>query len=395
MGIHRGLNTVKDGLVFGYDTGYGVADNDTTTRFYPGRPTTNHGPASFGSWGTEGSAERIATGNYYNGQPTYNCRTVVGQSWRGIETTISGLRTSAGSSGTVTVSCMVRNNNSSAYNMYAYIGHDFGSTRTIAAGSDWQRIQWTVNQSSMGNDYVEFRPYTNNASIYLEMTMPQVEDNVGTATPWTETSRSSTASLVDLKRTTSIDVSNVSFDSTGQPTWDGTSDRITFDPGTFPSAWSQPFSVEAVVYIPSGATWYNQGSGTGIIGRGSYTGSWGLFRGGTDNSVYFYMRTGANTFNPGGIIGRDRYYHIVGTWDGISQAVFYIDGNQNSQETNTNVGSTVDNTGSIPVGGGVAFGGSNGGYGEGTYPVVKLYNKKLTATEIKQNFNAYKNRFDI
>ena len=41
MEIARGPNIIKDGLVFGYDTGYGVADNDTTTRFYPGSPTTN------------------------------------------------------------------------------------------------------------------------------------------------------------------------------------------------------------------------------------------------------------------------------------------------------------------------------------------------------------------
>ena len=41
MGINRGPNLIKDNLVFGYDTGYGVADNSTATRFYPGKPTTN------------------------------------------------------------------------------------------------------------------------------------------------------------------------------------------------------------------------------------------------------------------------------------------------------------------------------------------------------------------
>ena len=42
MGIHRGPNLVKDGLVFGCDTNYGVADKDTSTRFYKGKPTTNY-----------------------------------------------------------------------------------------------------------------------------------------------------------------------------------------------------------------------------------------------------------------------------------------------------------------------------------------------------------------
>ena len=41
MGIARGANTVRDGLTFGYDTGHGVGDKQTGTRFSPGEPTTN------------------------------------------------------------------------------------------------------------------------------------------------------------------------------------------------------------------------------------------------------------------------------------------------------------------------------------------------------------------
>jgi hypothetical protein len=42
MSTTGGPNIERDGLVFGYDTGYGVADNNTATRFYPGEPTTNY-----------------------------------------------------------------------------------------------------------------------------------------------------------------------------------------------------------------------------------------------------------------------------------------------------------------------------------------------------------------
>ena len=41
MAIARGTNIVTDSLVYGYDSGYGVADKHTSTRFYPGQPTTN------------------------------------------------------------------------------------------------------------------------------------------------------------------------------------------------------------------------------------------------------------------------------------------------------------------------------------------------------------------
>ena len=41
MGIARGPNLIKNGMVWGFDTGYGIADNYTTTRFYQGKPVDN------------------------------------------------------------------------------------------------------------------------------------------------------------------------------------------------------------------------------------------------------------------------------------------------------------------------------------------------------------------
>ena len=35
MGIARGPNLIKDNLVFGYDTGYGIADNKTLMQMEP------------------------------------------------------------------------------------------------------------------------------------------------------------------------------------------------------------------------------------------------------------------------------------------------------------------------------------------------------------------------
>jgi len=393
--MYTGPNTVNDGLVFGYDTGYGVADNNTATRFYPGALTTNIVPLNLSnsSWFNEYSSGRTLRSETLFGQPSYEFKSNDGQIW----VSHFAFNSYDRSSNDLTLSVYAKNISGTNAVINAYLGGDFGTDslgksayETVVADNTWRRYSWTRFSSAMTSNYLEFR--TANPGVVISCPQLQIGRVV---TPIVDGTRSSTESLIDLKKTTDINVSNVSFDSTGQPTFDGTDDTITFNPGTFPTSWQQPFSVEAVVYIPSGATWYNQGSGTAIIGRGSYTGSWGLLRGGTNNSVYFYMRTGGNTFNPGGIIGRDKFYHIVGTWDGTSQAIFYINGSQNSQETSTSVGTTVDNTGNIKVGGDVAFGGSNGGYGEGTFPVVKLYSKKLTATEIQQNYKAYKNRFNI
>jgi len=392
--MYSGPHIKRDGLVFGYDTGYGIADNNTATRFYPGRPTTNEiSDANLMSgWSSYSSGN---DGTFTTEFGTIGYRINNRASWNGLYKDFS-----LPSTGTYTFSALFRyrggssSNNGATVYVSGWGGSDTATGIDKTKVNEWQRIEKTVSVTDTTLRYYLISYGGSGAVSSWDATMPQIEKQT-TRSPFLTGTRSSTQSLIDLTKTTDIDVSNVSFDSTGQPTFDGTDDLINVNPGTFPSSWSQPFTLEAIVYIPSSATWYNQGSGLGIVGRGSYTGSWGLLRGSGDNTVYFWMRTGGNTFNPGGTIGRDKYYHILGTWNGSNQAIFYINGNQNSQETSSNVGTTVDNTGNIVIGGNIAFGGSNGGYGEGTYPVVKLYNRALTPQEVKQNFRAYKNRFDI
>jgi len=398
--MYTGPHLIKDNLVFGYDTGYGVADNNTGTRFYLGRPTINYGPTSLGDWGTENTAQRIATNNTYLDQPTYNCRTTVGASHQGIDKTISGLRTAAGSSGTVTMSCYIKNNNNTSYPCYAYMGHDFSSTRTIAANSDWQRIQWTVNQSSMNNDYVELRPYTNNANKYLEMTMPQVEVNKGAATPWVDGTRSVSGSLVDLEKTSDIKLSNVSFGATGQPTFDGTSDYIdigssaVLDVGTM---------TQEAIYQPLGINRRNP-----IIADNNPTGSdyahamW--LEHYNDNkllSIFGDGSTHGDVSSTATITDTTKYHHIVCVRDAGAKTIeYFINGVSDGVKDWANK-STIG----IPV---VYDGSTNplsydhyiGGHGffsksYANIPVVKIYNRKLTLAEVKQNYNAYKIRFGI
>ena len=402
--MYSGPHIKRDGLVFGYDTGRNPSSDFDhkvySRRHFKGKPVTNkvNYGSDFSSWTTARNS-----GSY----PTIDSKVAKGP-FKGTKADRLSLP-SDGSYPRIYQSFTPTTTSTHTFSVWlkgetagqgCFVGcfrnspWALPSSTNFSITTEWQHYTFAVNPADITSHQIYIGSHNNHGGKVFLMYGAQLE--VGTvASPFNVSSRSSTQSLIDLTKTTNIDVSNVSFDSDGLPTFDGTDDIITFNPGTFPSSWSQPFSVEAIVYIPSSAIWYKQGSGTGIIGRGSYTGSWGLFRGGTDNSVYFYLRTGGTTFNPGGIIGRDSYYHIVGTWDGISQAIFYINGSQNSQETSTNVGTTVGNTGDIRVGGNVAFGGSNGGYGEGTYPVIKIYNRALSAQEIKQNFKAYKNRFNL
>ncbi len=384
MALSHSPKIVTDGLVLCLDAGDGKS--------YKGEPTTNYGPASFGDWGTESTAERIATGNTYLGQPTYNCRTVVGQSYRGIEKTVTGLRTAAGSSGTVTMSCMVRNNNSSAYNMFAYIGHDFGSTRSIAANSDWQKVQWTVNQSSMNNDYVEFRPYTNNASIYLEMTMPMVEVNKGHATQFVNGTRSATQGLIDRTGTSTIDISNASFDSNAQMEFDGTDDYANVDHQS--SYDTNVFTIES--WFKSTA---DDNTHDSIVTRNgdvySSTNGWSLGKlrnglGDTQNALrWIVWGTSAYTDLLGDSATTGNWIHAVGVSDG---STLYLYQNGVLKTSSSKPAGNI-----YPASYGLKVGAnkSSSDVWNGHIDSVKMYNKALTASEVLQNYNATKGRFGL
>jgi len=385
--MYAGPNIERDGLVFGYDTGANPSSNfdhnSEQRRYFKGKPTTNYGPTSFGDWGTEYTAERIATGNTFRGQPTYNCRTVVGVSYQGIDTTISGLRTAAGASGTVTMSCMVRNNNATAYNMYAYIGHDFGSTRLIPANSDWIKVEWTVNQSSMNNDYVEFRPYTNNASIYLEMTMPMVEVNVSNSSPFTTGTRSVSGSLLDLTKSTTIDVSNVSFDSDGLPTFDGTDDYINLGTGLL-DLQNNSFSIEAIVKWDGGSTDTFFGySETGATQKSIH---WRIYDTGLLRFDFYSNSINSST----GAIVANTWYHLLVTYNASTDTCTCYRNGVLLMQGSVGPYLGVDANSTCTVGNWI-----NTQYFGGQLPVLKCYNRALTAQEIQQNYRAYKNRFNI
>ena len=174
--------------------------------------------------------------------------------------------------------------------------------------------------------------------------------------------------------------------------FDGTDDLVTIDNFSYPTSWSHPFSIEVWVNIPTGATWINAGSGTAIIGRGGYAGSIGIIRNGT-NTISFWARTDNNTFNPGiSGVARDTWIHIIGTWDGVNTAKCYANGEYNSQEISSNTAGSPDNS-NWYIGGGIAFGGSNGGYGEQEIGLTRIYKKALNAGEVRRLYNATKNRF--
>jgi hypothetical protein len=410
MGIHGGPNLIKDNLLFGYDTGYGVADNDTATRFYPGAPTTNlntdpyHSTRSDGdtisssTWGGDtGSAEFKTNTSPDGGGVMYvNKNTSNPAGSGGVYNDFPSTRFTLTNGVTYTRSWWCKSNiNQTLSGHICSCNRD--STNTYIVGSnislttDWQRITETFTYTGPTSTDWQFRHINYNASeVYIANV--QLEAN-NFASPFINQSRSDTASLIDLKRTTDIDVSNISFDSTGQPEFDGTDDVISIDVDDIVRQ-STNITIEGIVElgsITSAGPWSIM---TDHASSNDRDGFWWHMN--ISGSVYFRVEDNVNgeqgtVFSGGVPFIANTTQHIV-TIVGALGVFIYVNGELSKTYTPSFKWSQIDSskTAYLTIG--------------RTYPnyflnsknrVVKMYNRALTAEEIKKNFNVYKNRFNI
>ena len=434
--MYSGPHIKRDGLVFGYDTGYGIADNNTSTRFYKGAPTINyihHQNAvaqdsystytytTSGTWQAKHSkAIRAynASGNeitgYVNGgvsDPTnkyhahWQYDTVlkkpvvvmedVDASWKaksygtgipsweslgkavGDTYTISWLQWTDNLSKSARVGLYTRTP-SNSYNFWD--GLLAGSTAKNTKLRTWQRVHQTYTTSSSRNlsdtyaNIYMYGHYDARATIKIA----DVQFTWGsTPSPYSaEYERTSTASLVDLTKTTDIDVANVSFDSTGQPTFDGTDDILNTGLFSGRNPSTSPFTVEAILKsdITSGNRMWLDATGNG-----------------SNQRFYSALDDGGN--NPLGIQGSSWQDPIPNTTNFIHQTIV-MDGST-ARSYRNGVATYTKSYTPYTLAGPLNIGGRSGYRWIGTIPVVKVYNRALSAQEVEQNFRAYKNRFDI
>ena len=385
MATSGGPDIERDGLVFGMDTGYGIDTNNISSRFYPGEPTTNLVVSPFeinNTTSTDIPQELVGKGitgyaSYSSGYSVFSSQT-----------------SSTSSTGkTFQYSIWMRSpGGTSTYLLYVYdgTGPDGGwwSFGEGALTDKWQRI--TGSRSNMTGTVTTIRVYRRNQQGTIEMVAPQLEVK-SHVTPFLTGTRSSTQSLIDLTKTTDIDVSNVSFDSTGQPTFDGTDDSI--DLGT-----EEPFTL-----LSKTATWEAVVKFDSSNANGAVITRW-------ENSVgqtWWFGRYNANRIHLALILGggynafysdssmtdTTKYYHIAAVLNGTSLK-FFLDGELNGTRTvNSNTWNTnPSGTHSTRIG---AQNGGSASLHNGEIPIVKLYDRALSADEVQQNYNAYKNRFNL
>ena len=400
--MYTGPHIKKDGLVFGYDSGYGIAGNNTATRFYPGEPTTNLVPSgqSNGTSALQRQGYHVQVFTYsqitnYKGRPHVHRLYInpttsspyadfggqyhkSGGSVVGDVYTISFDYNIAKGTGTPGMSVIYAN----GYKSPTSSGAASLSSATVTnLENGWKRKTQTATITIAGNSWFRLGLSSNNVEteVYIDNFQVELKPH---ASPFTDGTRSSTQSLIDLTKTRNIDVSNVSFDSNGLPTFDGTDDEIN----TGITTQLVDFSCVVVFKNNSSASW-------GRLVDKQYT--TGFFI-----SSYFYSGgsgyVGAGIIEPSYPHGQSlpydisKYNYFVVTRSGTTHTI-YLNGSTNSL-SKTGSGATLSSN-EMAIG---AWNGSTSSQRHtGEIPVVKLYNRALTPKEIQQDFRAYKNRFNI
>ena len=426
--MYTGPKLHNDDLVFGYDTGYRI-NQQSSTRHYKGEPATNlitaGLPGYFGSGGETlyrdnyyglNSDSGVFQRNFVNNPALANSGSYNNNAGLFKNFTSSTLSTNTEyvlvSFDFYMITPYVRHSNSHVgLNGYMGVLYTDGSTThhswntslmTPDAGDDWNN-----NNSYIGKwrkialyvDLSDAKTPSSISSMYIYNDRTITGEGIFTnfiitehaAVPtgpvnYTSGTRSSTQSIIDLKKTTDIDVSNVSFDSTGQPEFDGTDDYFT----TSGLSTSEPadLTFETVIRFSGSLDsndrkvfHWDKTNGSNAVAQ---------IRKGNNNGRLMYQHHNGTqwyTLAVDDVVIADTFAHITVVHNGTTATMY-----KNGVQVGTTPASNLDYTsaGEILLGYRTAS-----EYWKGNIPVFKVYETALSASEIKQNYNAYKNRFNI
>jgi hypothetical protein len=403
MATNVGIDNIKENLVFGYDTGYGIADNDTPTRLYTGESTTNlfAYPYLSNHTSTTSGTTSIVKENFGDGKKGVRFTQASTSPILSFAPALPGTPVSGG---TYTWSSYVHSTSTgsklkSQVTVYVNgVRHWLTNTNTwststvecnhlfkATVANEWHRVDnqitmptGTLTSFSAGGFYRSTSNFT------IKVANLQFEQK-GHVTPFTDSSRGTDKCLLDLNRTATVELQNLSFDSTGQPTFDGTNDYIDATVNSITNATSLTISYWFKMNWPSG--WSPFVTLMDSNGTQKFH-TWF----GNDRGIDF--QTSINSVKPMFVASSTNYPNneyinvvMVINGSGTNNVKCYVNAIYKAQ------GSLSFNTHDIDK---LRIGRDPGNaYGGGHMPRLAIYNVPLTEPEISQNFNAYKNRFNL
>jgi hypothetical protein len=391
--MYTGPNLTNDDLVFGYDTGYGVANTAAPTRFYQGKPTANMLTSgdNFGNWNktqNSGNPPTITSGvapGPFVGTLADRMSIPTGGSYPRIWQNYTPASTA-----THTFSVWLKAESSG---QGVFVGAfrnspwSLPSSTSFTITDEWVNYSFAINPQDTTSMQLYIGSHDSHKGKEFLIYGAQLQTG-SDKSPFVDGTRSSTNSLIDLTKSTDLTLSAISFDSTGQPTFDGTDDEINLD------SQASVFPVGGNITIESVVKWDDlTPNGVIVSYGGNQTNSGLLFQNEFSAGLELSMFDGNGNSGRAKILTAnstqylDKYIHMVGTYDG-STILLYINGSQVA---------TASYTHGYPSQSYFRIGNeyNRSYFANIDLNVLKIYQRTLTANEIKSNFNAYKNRFNI
>ena len=416
MAVRHGYGKIAgtDALVFAYDTG-------DTINSYRGEPTENltTDTPSQNGWGGSYSVLESSSKTFQMQLDQAGAATAW-RSWywdvssyQGSYITISFDFEVVETSGADLLYFIMGQGNTGTYPNF--LGNSAEADRVVDYSGVSRHFTWSgvINAAGLVGCTMRMTNGVTNGYIRFKILNVQIEAK-DHETPFVNGTRSATQGLLDLTGNSTIDLSNVSFDSNAQMEFDGTNTYIPkFTDSRFQFV-NANLTYEVVVNFESNPNTYQ--TLIGLADTNDYVPRINLSKARSELSmngvlgpVYMQLidqNNSGNTVRDPDLSGADLlaggYYHYVGVIEkpsGDSTYIVKLYRNGKLVSTGNSGKTTYDTTqnveGSIGLAIGTQFGQNTTSILDGQLPVVKVYNRALTAAEVQSNYRHYKKRFNI
>jgi len=280
------------------------------------------------------------------------------------------------------------------YNTNTYLTESgiFSDSNRSNLGSGWYwawgtfTTQATTNRLILYSFYYRYSTFTDRIAIAK---VALLKGNYTGLNPlkWPEIgiNRGVTTCLKDLAGSNTFDLTNTVFGTDGSITFNGSSSYIISPENS--ALNTQTPTVEVWVKTNSlnqNGFWFE---------KGQVNTQYSLFQEGTN--ILWRQNVGSTvtlSTAAASFISTSQWAQVVGTYtSGVRR--LYVNGRLVNSDTQAGTISTNTNGSSIGVYGG--YNGSRGFYYNGSLAIVKVYNRALTPSEVLQNFNSTRSRFNL
>jgi hypothetical protein len=252
-------------------------------------------------------------------------------------------------------------------------------------------VRW--NSSTTSTQHRTYHFYTTNVNSGIEFAYPRVDKIDGKEPSISEMINKGESGWSDLinKNTKANTYNGINYSSNGKEssfTFDGTDDYLYFNTDIGIASNNQGWAAEYVFNTNSASTLQHFNSAE----ADDFNANWLALL----SSKLAVWDHGQGVWRYGSTVFQSNtWYHITFVQESGTSMQFYVNGVAEGGDHTTHSWTSSFSALKTRYIGRYEYNGGYSRYFNGEIPIVKMYNRPLSADEVQQNYRAYKNRFNI